>query len=71
MPPEPILIIIALSTDEGQDLAALCARLTGDALNPIARGLDGWQMKAIRWGILVERIADQLAAAGYPAVHLR
>jgi hypothetical protein len=69
MPPEPILVVLGLTSSEAQDLALLCERLTTDALHFLATSIPQQIITVPRWKIVVKRLADQLTEAGYPPVH--
>jgi hypothetical protein len=71
MPPEPILVVLGLTTSEAQDLAMLCDRLSTDALHFLARSIPEQIITVPRWKIMIQRLADQLTEAGYPPVHMR
>ena len=63
-------ITLKLTTDEAQDFAVLCRRLVADGLVRFAwRSAGDTDVTVARWGIVLQRIADELGRAGYAAVH--
>jgi hypothetical protein len=65
-----ITIPLKLTTDEAQDFAVLRPRLVADRLVRFSwRSCGDTDVTVARWGVVLKRIADQLAASGYPAVH--
>jgi hypothetical protein len=67
--PTTVSITLNLTTDEAQDLAVLLPRLNVTHLQRVAwRSTGDTDVTVARWGVVLKRLADELARAGYPAV---
>ena len=64
--PSTITIMLELSVDEAQALAVLCSRLTPGVLAGLTHGAADHVVIVARWGVVTQRIAGLLGAAGYP-----
>jgi hypothetical protein len=67
--PTTVSITLKLSTEEAQDLAVLLPRLNVTHLQRVAwRSTGDTDITVARWGVVLKRLGDELARAGYPAV---
>ncbi len=63
-----ITITLVLSTAEAIDFAVLLPRLSADLNRHAWRSQGETEDTVARWGLVLTRLGEELAKAGYPAV---